>query len=123
MEPLRYLYDLHHFSRFVGSSIAMINGHYGLRHLARDGREHAVSLLDALAIQRAVDAGWTPARAGAGRRLLQVGYCRSRAHVRRSRGFTAKIERSLRPPQQIRAHHNALQSYRLACEDGEASSG
>jgi len=36
----------------------MIDYHYG--HLARDSREHAVSLLDALAIERAVDAGWTP---------------------------------------------------------------
>jgi hypothetical protein len=45
-------------SCFMGSSIAMIDYHYG--HLARDSREHAVSLLDALAIERAVDAGWTP---------------------------------------------------------------
>jgi hypothetical protein len=45
-------------SRFMGSSIAMIDYHYG--HLARDSREHAVSLLDALAFERAVDAGWTP---------------------------------------------------------------
>ncbi len=36
----------------------MIDRHYG--HLARDSREHAVSLLDALALERAVDAGWTP---------------------------------------------------------------
>jgi hypothetical protein len=42
----------------MGSSIAMIDYHYG--HLARDSREHAVSLLDALALDRAVDAGWTP---------------------------------------------------------------
>jgi hypothetical protein len=41
----------------MGSSIAMIDRHYG--HLARDSREHAVSLLDALALERAVDAGWT----------------------------------------------------------------
>jgi hypothetical protein len=39
----------------MGSSIAMIDRHYG--HLARESREHAVSLLDALAIERAVDAG------------------------------------------------------------------
>jgi hypothetical protein len=45
-------------SRFMGSSIAMIDYHYG--HLAHDSREHAVSLFDALAIERAVDAGWTP---------------------------------------------------------------
>ena len=35
----------------------MIDRHYG--HLAHDSREHAVSLLDALALERAVDAGWT----------------------------------------------------------------
>jgi integrase len=72
IEPLRHLYDLRHtyatfalragvsvfaVSRFMGSSIAMIDYHYG--HLARDSREHAVSLLDALAVERAVDAGWT----------------------------------------------------------------
>jgi integrase len=76
MEPLRHLYDLRHtyatfalragvsvfaVSRFMGSSIAMIDHHYG--HLARDSREHAVSLLDALALERAVDAGWTSPRA------------------------------------------------------------
>jgi hypothetical protein len=47
-------------SRLMGTSIAMIDYHYG--HLARDSREHAVSLLDALAPERAVDAGWTPQR-------------------------------------------------------------
>jgi hypothetical protein len=36
----------------------MFDFHYG--HLAHDSREHAVSLLDALAFERAVDAGWTP---------------------------------------------------------------
>jgi integrase len=78
IEPLRGLYDLRHtyatfalragvsvfaVSRFMGSSIAMIDYHYG--HLARDSREHAVSLLDALALERAVDAGWTPQRQAA----------------------------------------------------------
>src|SRR5829696_4796353 len=46
-------------SRFMGTSSAMIVLHYG--HLAVDSHEHAVSLLDALALERAVDAGWTPA--------------------------------------------------------------
>ena len=70
---IRGLYDLRHtyatfalragvsvftVSRFMGSSIAMIDRHYG--HLARDSHQHAVSLLDALAVERAVDAGWTP---------------------------------------------------------------
>ena len=73
VEP-RDLYDLRHtyatfalragvpvfaLSRFMGTSIAMIDLHYG--HLAVDSHEHAVSLLDALALERAVDAGWTPA--------------------------------------------------------------
>jgi hypothetical protein len=44
-------------SRGLGSSIAMIDYHYG--HLAHDSRQHAVSLLEALALERAVDAGWT----------------------------------------------------------------
>jgi integrase len=78
IEPLRDLYDLRHtyatfalragvpvfaVSRFMGSSIAMIDHHYG--HLAHDSRQHAVSLLDALAFERAVDAAWTshPTRA------------------------------------------------------------
>jgi integrase len=72
IEPLRDLYDLRHtyatfalragvpvfaISRFMGTSIAMIDLHYG--HLAVDSHKHAVSLLDALAVERAVDAGWT----------------------------------------------------------------
>ena len=38
----------------------MIDLHYG--HLAVDSYQHAVSLLDALALERAVDAGWTSHR-------------------------------------------------------------
>ena len=38
----------------------MIDLHYG--HLTVDSYQHAVSLLDALALERTVDAGWTPAR-------------------------------------------------------------
>jgi integrase len=75
IEPLRDLYDLRHtyatfalragvpvfaLSRFMGTSIAMIDLHYG--HLAVDSYQRAVSLLDALALERAVDAGWTSAR-------------------------------------------------------------
>ena len=37
----------------------MIDLHNG--HLAVDSYQHAVSLLDALALERAVDAGWTSA--------------------------------------------------------------
>jgi hypothetical protein len=76
--PVRGLYDLCHtyatfalragvpvfaVSRFIGSSIAMIDRHYG--HLAPDSREHAVALLDALALERAVDAAWTSSRRSA----------------------------------------------------------
>src|SRR5207244_11269654 len=44
-------------SSIKGSSSAMIDYHHG--HLARDSREHPAALLDALAIEGAVDAGWT----------------------------------------------------------------
>jgi len=72
IEPHRNLYDMRHtyatfalragvpvfaVSRFIGSSIAMIDRHYG--HLANDSRQHAVALLDALALERTVDAAWT----------------------------------------------------------------
>ena len=75
IDPVRGLYDLRHtyatfalragvpvfaVSRFMGTSIAMIDRHYG--HLANDSREHAVALLDALAFERAVDAAWTSPR-------------------------------------------------------------
>jgi integrase len=85
IEPLRHLYDLRHtyatvalragasvfaVSRFMGSSIAMIDRHYG--HLARDSREHAVSLLDALAVERAVDAGLTSERRRASRSATTI---------------------------------------------------
>ena len=48
----------------MGASLTMIDRHYG--HLARDGREHAIHLLDAYtdapqtADVHAVDARWTP---------------------------------------------------------------
>jgi len=74
--PLRRIYDLRHtfatfalragistfeLSRYMGTSLGMIDRHYG--HLARDGREHAIKLLDlftgAEPDVHAVDAGWT----------------------------------------------------------------
>ncbi|MGH3003617.1 MAG: hypothetical protein ACRDM1_13315, partial [Gaiellaceae bacterium] len=79
IEPLRRIYDLRHtfatfalragvstfdLSRYMGTSLAMIDRHYG--HLARDGREHAIRLLDTFAATaqqpdvHAVDARWTP---------------------------------------------------------------
>ena len=49
-------------SRYMGSSLTMIDRHHG--HLVRDGREHAIRLLDELSdAQRPpwtlVDAAWT----------------------------------------------------------------
>ncbi len=95
IEPLRDLYDLRHtyatfalragvpvfaLSRFMGTSITMIDLHYG--HLAVDSHEHAVSLLDALALERAVDAGWTSARRSARPHSATVSMPRGR-HSRR----------------------------------------
>ena len=52
----------------MGASLTMIDRHYG--HLARDGREHAIRLLDELSAgQRPrwtlVDAAWMPTSATA----------------------------------------------------------
>jgi integrase len=75
--PLRRVYDLRHtfatfalragistfdLSRYMGTSLAMIDRHYG--HLARDGREHTIRLLDNYKAAQAsdvhaVDARWT----------------------------------------------------------------
>ena len=91
IDPVRGLYDLRHtyatfalragipvfaVSRFMGSSIAMIDRHYG--HLAHDSRDHAVALLDALALERAVDAAWTSARTP--RKPIRKTVSGSRAH-------------------------------------------
>jgi integrase len=69
VDPVRGLNDLRHtyatfalragisifdLSRFMGASLAMIDKHYG--HLARDGRDHAIALLDAYARD---SAAWT----------------------------------------------------------------
>ena len=40
-------------SRYMGTSLAMIDRHYG--HLARDGREHAIRLLDSYKAAEALD--------------------------------------------------------------------
>jgi hypothetical protein len=55
----------------MGTSIGMIDRHYG--HLARDGREHAILLLDAFSTENAadvhrVDARWTPKHSVVGQR-------------------------------------------------------
>jgi hypothetical protein len=46
-------------TRYMGASLTMIDRHYG--HLAKDGREHAIKLLDAQNVHdvHAVDARWT----------------------------------------------------------------
>ncbi len=75
IDPIRRVYDLRHtfatmalragiatfdLSRYMGASLTMIDRHYG--HLARDGREHAIRLLDTLHADNVhtVDARWTP---------------------------------------------------------------
>jgi integrase len=78
IKPLSRIYDLRHtfatfalgagistfdLSRYMGASLTMIDRHYG--HLARDGREHAIRLLDELSAGEPprwtlVDAAWTP---------------------------------------------------------------
>jgi integrase len=93
---LRRVYDLRHTfatfalragistfdpSRYMGASLAMIDRHSG--HLARDGREHAIKLLDALNAPEfqpwtLVDAAWTAPR---------------------QNGVTAKTERSNYQPE------------------------
>jgi integrase len=77
IEPMRRVYDLRHtfatfalragistfdLSRYMGASLTMIDRHYG--HLARDGREHAIRLLDEMSERQRprwtlVDAPWT----------------------------------------------------------------
>jgi len=96
IDPVRGLYDLRHtyatfapragvpmfaVSHFMGTSIAMIDRHYG--HLANDSREHAVALLDALAFERAADAAWTSLPAP--RKPVRRPVSRSRAHRPRRR--------------------------------------
>jgi integrase len=83
IDPFRRIYDLRHtfatfalragistfdLSRYMGASLTMIDRHYG--HLARDGREHAIRLLDDLnapavdARGRPVDTGTAKCRPG-----------------------------------------------------------
>jgi integrase len=72
--PLRHVYDLRHtfatfalragistfdLSRYMGASLTMIDRHYG--HLARDGREHAIRLLDSYADLKAARPAEPPA--------------------------------------------------------------
>jgi integrase len=74
IDPLRRVYDLRHtfatfalragistfdLSRYMGASLTMVDRHYG--HLAKDGRRHAIALLDAQTVHDvlAVDARWT----------------------------------------------------------------
>jgi integrase len=75
--PIRRIYDLRHtfatfalragistfdLSRYMGASLTVIDRHYG--HLARDGRDHAINLLDGytkpeMAGVHGVDVAWT----------------------------------------------------------------
>ena len=87
---VRRIYDLRHtfatfalraglstfeLSRYMGASLTMIDRHYG--HLARDGREHAIRLLDDLNAQAVdiVDVRWTlkrPQLVRSGQQKLRV---------------------------------------------------
>ena len=73
IEPLRRVYDLRHtfatfalragistfdLSRYMGASLTMIDRHYG--HLARDGRDHAIALLDDTQAAKSRGRRWTP---------------------------------------------------------------
>jgi integrase len=82
ISPLRRVYDLRltfatfalragistfDLSRYMGASLTMIDRHYG--HLARDGRDHAIKLLDTFTHSEAtdvhaVDVTWTLHREG-----------------------------------------------------------
>ncbi len=78
IDPIRRVYDLRHtfatfalragistfeLSRYMGASLTMIDRHYG--HLAKDGRQHAIDLLDTLSATETaarvhtMDAKWT----------------------------------------------------------------
>jgi hypothetical protein len=77
VSPLRRIYDLLHtfatfalragistfeLSRYMGTSLGMIDRHNG--HLARDGRDHAIKLIDefsdvSLPDAHDVDVAWT----------------------------------------------------------------
>src|SRR2546427_677650 len=61
--PLRAGITPFDLSRYIGAGLPMTDRHYG--HLARDGREHAIRLLDGYAdIEaadvQALDVRWTP---------------------------------------------------------------
>src|SRR4051812_20937173 len=62
VEPLRAGISTFDLSRYMGASLTMIDRHYG--HLARDGRGHAVDLLDSYSQPadpdvHQVDVAWT----------------------------------------------------------------
>ena len=52
-EPVRAGISTFDLSRYMGASLTMIDRHYG--HLAGDGRDHAINLLDAFTGSDAVN--------------------------------------------------------------------
>jgi integrase len=104
IEPRRRVYDLRHtfatfalragvptfdLCRYMGTSLAMIERHYG--HLARDAHQHAVGLLDELAAAEAVDVAWT----SGGRRRSRP--AKRRAPIRRWEPDRGKPSNGLEP--------------------------
>jgi integrase len=95
IEPVRRIYDLRHtfatfalragistfeLSRYMGTSLLMIDRHYG--HLARDGREHAIRLLDQLQRARRPPRGRSVDAAALRRRSVEAensAACRQKA--------------------------------------------
>jgi integrase len=105
IEPLRDLYDLRHtyatfalragvpvfaLSRFMGTSIAMIDLHYG--HLAVDSYQHAVSLLDALARARTGRGRWVDVGSQARKAAQRHGFQASRGRLSAGGGRSVDVE-------------------------------
>jgi hypothetical protein len=82
----------------MGTSLAMIDLHYG--HLALDGREHAVALLDALAADETAwtfGGRWTEDRKAASARRFSAASRHSRTEPWTFGGRRAARASSIRP--------------------------
>ena len=105
IEPLRRPYDLCHtfatfalraglplfdLCRYLGTSLIMVDRHYG--HLARDAREYAIMLLDAHAANDGASPAWT-----AGGRRLHRQAKRGPPETPNEQGFLEKPTPGLEP--------------------------